>query len=74
MHVKKNDEVMVIAGNERGKTGKVLRVDRKKDHIVVEGVNLRFRHVRRSQQNPQGGRVHRESPIHVSNVKVIQAD
>ncbi len=72
MHVKKNDEVTVICGNDRGKTGKVLAVICKKDQIVVEGVNMRFRHVKRSQQNPQGGRLERESPIHVSNVKVNQ--
>lgn len=69
MHVKKNDEVLVIAGNDRGKTGRVLKVLPKADRVLVEGVNIRVKHLRKSQSNPQGGRVERESPIHASNVK-----
>jgi large subunit ribosomal protein L24 len=69
MHVKKDDEVLVLAGNDRGKTGRVLRVIPKQGRVVVEGVNLRTKHLRRSQANPQGGRVEREFPIHASNVR-----
>jgi large subunit ribosomal protein L24 len=66
--IKKNDEVMVIAGNERGKTGKALKVFPEKDRVIVEGVNIRKRHTKPTQQNPQGGIVEKEAPIHVSNV------
>ena len=66
--LKKNDVAMVIAGVDAGKTGKVLKVHSGKDKITVEGVNMIYKHVRRSQQNPQGGRVQRESPIHASKV------
>ena len=68
MNIRKNDVVEVIAGDHRGARGKVLRVDPKKRMVVVEGVNLVFRHVRRTQRNPQGGRIQKEAPIHISNV------
>lgn len=68
MHIRKNDVVEVIAGDHRGARGKVLRVDPKKRQVVVEGVNLVYRHVRRTQRNPQGGRIQKEAPIHLSNV------
>ena len=60
--------MLVIAGNDRGKTGKVLAVFPKRDRVIVEGVNFIKRHTRPTQQNPQGGIVEREAPIHVSNV------
>jgi large subunit ribosomal protein L24 len=64
--LKRNDTAIVIAGEEAGKTGKVLRLmDGGK--VVIEGVNLIYKHVRRSQQNPQGGRIQKEAPIHASN-------
>lgn len=66
--IKKNDMAIVIAGNDSGKTGKVLRLVSKGNKIVVEGVNLVHKHVRRSQQNPQGGRIQKEAPIDNSNV------
>ena len=66
--VKKDDVVMVISGDHKGATGKVLRIDYDKQRILVEGVNMVYRHVRRSQQNPQGGRIQKEAPIHISNV------
>ena len=72
--VLRDDMVMVIAGDDKGKTGRVLRVIPEKSRIVVEGVNLVHRHIRRSQQNPQGGRVKREAPIHISNVMVLDTD
>jgi large subunit ribosomal protein L24 len=66
--VRKGDLVAVISGDDRGKRGRVLRVDLEKDRVIVEGVNLVYKHMRRSQKNPQGGRVRREAAIHVSNV------
>jgi len=71
MRIRVNDVVVVIRGNNRGTRGKVLSVDRAKAKVVVEGVNLVWKHVRRSQRNPQGGRLHMEMPIDVSNVALI---
>lgn len=68
MHVRKNDLVVVIAGNSKGKEGKVLKVFPEKNRVIVEGVNIVKRHTRPSQTNPQGGVVMKEAPIHVSNV------
>ena len=68
MHVKKNDIVVVISGNSKGKEGKVLKVFPEKNRVIVEGVNIMKRHTRPSQSNPQGGVVQREAPIHSSNV------
>ncbi len=70
-HVKKGDLVQVIAGNDRGKTGRVLRVIPDQDRVIVEGVNRRLRHVRPGRQNPQGGRVEKEMSIHISNVMPV---
>ena len=61
----------VIAGEDRGTTGKVLRVNLKDNKVVVEGVNRVYKHVRRSQKNPQGGRLSKEMPIPFSNVLLI---
>jgi large subunit ribosomal protein L24 len=69
MHVKKGDEVVVLAGNDRGKRGLVKEVMPRQNRVVVEGVNVRTKHLRRTQNNPQGGRVEREFPIHASNVR-----
>ena len=66
--LRKGDQVIVLAGADRGRTGRVLNVDRKKSRVLVEGVNMKHKHVRRSQENPQGGRTQREYPVHVSNV------
>jgi large subunit ribosomal protein L24 len=71
MKIHKNDSVMVIAGNARGKTGKVLKVYPERERIIIEGVNIIKRHSRPSQKNPQGGIVQREGTIHVSNVMLI---
>jgi len=68
MHVKKNDNVVVVAGNSKGKEGKVLKVFPEKNRVIVEGVNIIKRHTRPSQSNPQGGVVQKEAPINVSNV------
>ncbi len=69
LHVKKNDNVVVISGNDKGKSGKVLRVYPLKTRVIVEGVNIRKRHMRPTQGNPQGQIIEREFPIHASNVK-----
>lgn len=68
LHIRKDEVVEVISGDHRGARGKVLRVDRKFGLVLVEGVNLVYRHVRPTRRNPQGGRVQKEAPIHLSNV------
>jgi large subunit ribosomal protein L24 len=60
--------VMVIAGADKGKTGKVLKILTDKDRVVVEGINRVWKHVRPSQRHPQGGRIQKDAPIHISNV------
>lgn len=70
-HVKRNDVVEVIAGDHKGARGKVLRVDRDRGWVVVEGVNMVYRHVRPTRRNPQGGRLQKEAPIHASNVLTV---
>ena len=67
-HIKTGDTVMVIAGADKGKTGKVLRVLTNSDRVMIEGINRVWKHVRPSQRNPQGGRIQKDAPIHVSNV------
>ncbi|MBK7103977.1 MAG: 50S ribosomal protein L24 [Ignavibacteriae bacterium] len=71
MRVKKEDNVIVISGNFKGKTGKILKVFPKKDRVIVEGVNLRKRHTKANQKNPQGGIIEKEAPIHSSNVMLL---
>lgn len=67
-HIRKNDIVEVICGDHRGARGKVLRIDLAHGMVVVEGVNMVYRHVRPTRRNPQGGRVQKEAPVHMSNV------
>src|SRR5207247_6392404 len=71
MHIRVGDTVEVIAGNDRGQRGKVLKVNRDAGKIVVEGMNRVFKHMRRSQRNPQGGRLSKEMPIQISNVQLV---
>jgi large subunit ribosomal protein L24 len=71
MWIKTNDTVKVISGEDRGTTAKVVRVNRKAGKLVVEGVNRVYKHVRRSQKNPQGGRLSKEMPIDASNVLLV---
>jgi large subunit ribosomal protein L24 len=71
MHIKTNDIVLVISGPDRGQRGKVLRVLGDRGKVVVEGVNRVFKHMRRSQKNPQGGRLSKEMPIDASNVSLL---
>jgi len=68
MHLKTNDIVEVITGDDRGQRGKVLKIDRAAGKVVVEGMNRVYKHVKRSQKNPQGGRLNKEMPIRISNV------
>ncbi len=69
--IRKNDVVVVISGNYKGKTGRILKVFPKQQRIIVEGVNFIKRHMRPSQNNPQGGIVEKEAAIHVSNVQLV---
>lgn len=71
MRIKKDDIVIVICGDDKGETGKVLRVDHEAGKLVVEGRNRVYKHVRRSQKNPQGGRLSKEMPIPISNVMLM---
>jgi large subunit ribosomal protein L24 len=74
-HVKKGEEVVVLAGKEKGKRGKIIAVLRKKQRVIVEGAQMIKRHMRKSQQHPQGAIVEREGTIHLSNVmRVDQFD
>jgi len=67
-HVKKGDTVVVIAGDDKGKTGEVIRVLPERDKVLVQGVNRVWKHLRRSHQHPQGGRIQKEMPVDISNV------
>ena len=67
-HVKKNDEVVIIAGTERGKRGKIIQVLPDKQRVIVEGIKMIKKHTRRSQQHPEGAIVEREGTVHISNV------
>jgi large subunit ribosomal protein L24 len=68
LHVKKNDEVVVIAGADKGKRGRVIVVQPKSQRVIVEGVRMTKKHMRKSQQYPQGQIIEREGSIHISNV------
>jgi large subunit ribosomal protein L24 len=71
-HVKKGDQVEVISGNFKGSSGKILEVLPRKQRVLVEGVRLIKKHLRKSQDNPSGKIAEREGPIHISNVKLIE--
>ena len=71
LFIRKNDMVAVTAGKDKGKQGKVLKVDVAAMKLTIEGINMIKRHVKPSQTNPQGGIVLKESPIHYSNVMLI---
>jgi large subunit ribosomal protein L24 len=74
MHVRKNDRVIIIAGRDKGKVGKVLRVMPEVDRVVVEGINKVKRHTKPNQQNQQGGIIEKEAPLHASNVALVGKD
>lgn len=69
--LKREDLVQVISGADKGKRGKVLRVNRENQRITVQGVSLVYKHLKRSQKHPDGGRIQLESPIHISNVMIV---
>ena len=71
MYLKRNDLVVVISGVHSGQQGRVLRVFRETDQVLVQGVNLRYKHLRRSQKNPQGGRIRKEAPLHTSKIQLV---
>ncbi|MCQ2221488.1 MAG: 50S ribosomal protein L24 [Prevotella sp.] len=71
LHIKKDDQVIVLAGTDKGKTGKVLKVLVEKQRAIVEGVNIVKKSAKPSAKNPQGGIVEMEAPIHISNLSLI---
>ena len=71
LHIKKNDTVVVLAGEDKGKTGKVLKVLVDENRALVEGVNMVSKSTKPSAQNPQGGIVKQEAPIHISNLSLV---
>src|SRR5213596_3386999 len=73
-HVKKGDQVEIISGNFRGSSGRILAVFPEKQRVVVEGVRIIKKHLRKSQDNPSGKIAEREGPIHISNVKLIERE
>jgi large subunit ribosomal protein L24 len=73
-HVRKGDNVEVISGNFRGSSGKILEVIARKQQVLIEGVRIIKKHLRKSQDNPQGKIAEREGPIHISNVKLIERE
>ena len=72
LHVRKGDQVSVLSGNHRGKTGRVLQVIPEKDQVIIEGVRMIKKHSRKSQDRPQGGIEEREGPLHISSVKLLE--
>ena len=71
LHIKKGDTVYVNAGNDKGKTGKILSVDPSKDRAIVEGINMVSKHTKPNAKQPQGGIIKQEAPIHISNLQLI---
>ena len=71
LHVKKEDTVIVITGKDKGKKGRVIAAYPRENRVLVEGVNMVKKHQKPNQQNPQGGILHQEAPIHVSNVMLL---
>lgn len=71
MFIRKDDTVEVLAGDDKGKRGKVLRINREANKVVVEGINRVYRHLKPSRANPQGGRLSKEMPVDASNVALI---
>lgn len=71
MRIKQGDTVEVISGKDRGKQGEILKVEPDEDKVIVEGINIIHRHMRPTQDMPQGGIIENEGPIHISNVQLI---
>jgi large subunit ribosomal protein L24 len=72
-HVSRGDTVQVISGNHLGSSGKILQVISAKSQVIIEGVRLIKKHQKKTQENPNGAIIEREGPIHISNVKVVEA-
>ena len=72
-HVKRGDSVKVISGNHRGSSGKILQVIAEKSQVLIEGVRMIKKHQRKTQESPNGAIIEREGPIHISNVKIVEA-
>ncbi|MCH2161430.1 MAG: 50S ribosomal protein L24 [Phycisphaerales bacterium] len=70
-HVKRDDLVIVTAGNDKGRTGKVVSVDVAGSRVIVQGINIRKKNLKPTQQRPQGGVIEQEMPIHISNVSPV---
>jgi len=71
MRIKKNDSVKIISGNNKGKTGRVIKIMSCRSKVIVEGINIVKKHARPTQENPQGGIVEKELPIHISNLILL---
>jgi large subunit ribosomal protein L24 len=71
MHIRTNDMVEVLTGDDKGKRGKVMRILKDENKVVVQGINLVYRHLKPSRNNPQGGRLSKEMPVNASNVALI---
>lgn len=71
MNIKKGDTVMVITGESKGQKGRVLEVDRVKDRVLVDGVNMVSKHTKPNSKAPQGGIIKKEAPVHISNIMVV---
>ena len=71
LHIKKGDTVIVITGESKGQKGRVLEVNREKERAIVEGVNLVSKHTKPNAKSPQGGIIKKESPIHISNLLLV---
>ena len=70
LRLKRGDTVVVMRGSNRGEEGQVLRIERKRQRVIVQGINLVWKHIRRSQKHPQGGRIQKEASVHISNVMI----
>lgn len=73
-HVKKGDEVVVISGNHKGQSGKIINILTTKSQVFIEGVRMIKKHVKRNQDHPDGAIIEREGPIHISNVKLVEQE
>lgn len=73
MYLKRDDLVIVISGADKGKQGRVMRIDSETDRVWVQGRNMRHKHIRRSQKNPKGGRISKECPLHISKLQLLDS-
>ena len=71
MNIRRDDTVLVLSGNDKGKRGRVLRVIPEKDRLIVEGIRMMKKHTKPTQRDPQGGIVEREASLHASNVRLV---